>query len=222
MTLRGATPMALDEFWQNVKIAASQIWPTVRAPQLDENQLAGILRKAALWLTPLSVEGFDLNDFGFLPSSERVKLKKSVADFLRVSKTVPDRVIPTDLQYREALESLRRILDILQPDKYPDADAFRTAKVLENLDDLRLSDDVRGDVNRIIYQFDIDSTGDPATWVWVILNDEAARRTTLRQDKDRIARSIEAALRRQRIPLRPHIHFRTFSEQDDVDRGRLR
>jgi hypothetical protein len=198
---------------------ASLIWPNVIAPRLDEDQLAETLRRAALWLTPLSVEGFDPDDFAFLPPREREDLMRSVEDFRRVAATVPDRMAPNREQYREAQGSLNRILEILRPDRNPDVDAFRAVKVLENLS---LPDDVRGDVDRIIHKFDIDSTGDPGVWVWVILRDEATRKATFRQVKEAIRRSIDSALRRYHIPLRAYILFRTTSEQNDLDRGRLR
>ncbi len=46
--------MALQEFWNNVRIGARMIAPQVvaDAPQLDRDFLARKLRAATLWLTP--------------------------------------------------------------------------------------------------------------------------------------------------------------------------
>jgi hypothetical protein len=211
--------MALDEFWRNVKIAASLLWPDVEtdAPGLDSDQLARRLRNAGLWLTPATVEGFDPDDFKFLSPSERDELKKNVEGFRRVAETVPDDGPTTPEQVEEALPMLRRILEVLQPDRNPDVDYFRTAKILENL---RLPYDVRDDVVRIIHEFDTDWTGDPGVWVWVILKDEVAERPTFFGDTERIGKAIEVALLRQGIRLSPHIHFRTASEQDELTRSR--
>ncbi len=209
--------MALDEFWRNLKLGASHLWPNVRAqPPLNENALTAIVRGAELWLVPQWVEGFDVNDFDFLTSAQREELRQGVADFRRVAELVPPRGPATIEQSREGLEALRRILDILRPDQYPDVDAFRAAKVLQNL---QLPEDLRENVDRIIERFDLDGTGDTGIWIWVILKDDILWDQASIRDRDRISRSIEAALRRHHIAMRPYIHFRSFSEQRDVELG---
>jgi hypothetical protein len=210
--------MALDEFWRNVKIAASLLWPDVLtdAPDIDSDRLARRLRSAAMWLTPATMEGFDPEDFKLLSPSEREDLKESVEGFRRIAEQVPDDGPARQEQVEEALPKLRRILGILRPDRNPDVDAFRTAKVLENL---RLPDDVRDDVVRIFPEFDTDWTGEPMTLVWVILKDEVADRPTFFEETDRIQRAIEGALRRQGDRLHPRVRFRTVSEQMELTRS---
>jgi hypothetical protein len=211
--------MALDDFWQNAKIAASLVEPRVNADSsgLDPAHLHRLMRNAVIWLTPATVAGFDPCDFTFLSPSEREELKTSVGDFRRVAETVPDDGPATKEQIQEALPKLRRILEILRPDLNPDVDAFRAAKVLENL---RLPYDVRDDVARFIHEFDTDSTGDPGVWVWVILKDEAAEGPGFFEKAERIRQFVDLALLRQGVRLRPYIHFRTVSEQRELDRGR--
>jgi hypothetical protein len=210
--------MALDEFWRNVKIAASLLWPDVLtdAPDIDSDRLARRLKSAALWLTPATVEGFDPKDYKFLSPSERDELKESVEGFRRVAEQVPDNGPAKKGQVEEALPKLRRILAILRPDRNPDVDAFRAAKVLENL---QLPYDVRDDVIRFVPEFDTDWTGEPVVWVWVILKDEVAERPTFSEDTDRIKRAVEMALLRQGDRFRPHVRFRTASEQRELTRG---
>lgn len=212
--------MALDEFFRNVNLAASQLWPNVRAePPLDEDQYTTMLNRASRWLVPAVVDGFDPADFGFLPHSQRSELEESVADFRLIAGAIPDRSEPTDEQFRRGLEALRRILEILRPDRYPDVDAFRAAKVLENL---QLPEDLREKVDRIIERFELDGTGDTGIWIWVILKDDILWDQTSIRDRDQIRRSIEAALRRNHIAMWPYIHFRSFSEQRDVELGLVR
>ena len=61
--------MALQEFWNNVRIGARLIAPQVvaDAPRLDRGSIESALRGATLWLTPRAVEGFDEGGFPVPP-----------------------------------------------------------------------------------------------------------------------------------------------------------
>lgn len=206
-----------DDFWLNVEIASRSDFGTVSsdAPHFDSAHFQGRLRTAAPWLTPASVEGFDARDFTFLSPSEREKLTACVEDFRRVAERVPDDGPATQDQEDEGRSKLRCILEILRPDENHDVEAFRAVKVLENM---RLPHDVRDDVNRVLHEFDTDSTGDPSVWVWVILKDEAAKAPKSFERAEQIKQFDDDTLLRQRVRLRPYIRFRTVSEQDDLDR----
>jgi hypothetical protein len=210
--------MALEDFWRSVKAGASLLDPRVRvgtgASSLDPDHLQRLFRNAVIWLTPASVAGFDPRDFTFLSPSERKELKACVEGFRRVAETVPGDGPATDEQIKAALPRFLRILEILRPDANPDVESFRASKLLENL---RLPDEVRDDVVRFIHEFDVDSTGDPGIWVWVILKDEVIERPTFFEDTEKIRRYIVDALFRQGVHLRPYIRFRTVSEQDELE-----
>lgn len=205
--------MALDKFWWNVKLAASDLWIDVQTddPGLDSNRLTRLIRNAVLWLTPATVEGFDPDDFTFLPQSERDELRTNVEGFRKVAETVPDSGPATEAQIKEALPKFRRILEILRPDRNPDVNGFRAAKMLESL---RFPE-----VVKLIWEFDTDATGEPAIRVWVILKDEVARKAGLFEKEVKIRDQIDLALRRQGLRRWPYIGFRTASEQRGLERG---
>jgi len=107
--------MAIQDFWLNVTAALSYFDSRLvtESSDLDPRQLQSRLRKAVLWLTPATVDGFDAGDFGFMAQPERDELKASVEDFRRVAEKVPDDGPATLEQIREALPKFQRILKIL-------------------------------------------------------------------------------------------------------------
>jgi hypothetical protein len=209
--------MAIDDFWLNVEIASRSDFGSVSSdsPLFDSGHFQRRLRTAVSWLTPASVEGFDARDFTFLSPSEREKLTACVEGFREVAEKVPADGPATQEQEHEARSKLSCILEILRPDENPDVEAFRAAKVLENM---RLPHDVRDDVDRILREFDSDSTGDPSVWVWVILKDEAAKGPKSFERAEQIKQFDDDTLFRHRVRLRPYIRFLTVSEQDELDR----
>jgi hypothetical protein len=93
--------MAKDEFIQNLRLAAGSIAPRVQTSgtELDAGSMSARLARAALWLTPRAVEGFDADDFNDLPEAERDELRNSVAAFRNLADTIPALSPPTDEQY---------------------------------------------------------------------------------------------------------------------------
>jgi hypothetical protein len=205
--------MALERFWWNVKIGASNLWPEVQTddPGLDRNRLARLLRSAVPWLTPATVEGYDLDDFTFLSPSQRDELRTSVEGFRKVAETVPASGHATKEQIQEALPKFRRILEILRPDRIPDVDGFRVVKMLESLQ--------FPEVVKVIWEFDTDATGEPAIRVWVVMKDEVAKRPGFFEKEVRIRDQIDLALRRLGLRWWPYIGFLTASEQRDFEQG---
>jgi hypothetical protein len=203
--------MALDTFWWTVKSAARSSFGRVRSdsPHVATSSLERRLRNAVPWLTPAAVEGFDSNDFSFLPSDEREELRSCVERFRQVAATVPVDGPATEEQIRAGGAAFNRILEILRPDKNPDVDALRASKILENL---RFPE-----VVKLIWEFDTDAAGEPAIRVWVVLKDEVAERPAYFEDAVRIRDQIDLALRRRGIQRWPYIHFRTASEQRGLE-----
>jgi hypothetical protein len=208
--------MALEQFWRNVKIGASYVWPDVQTDVagLDRKRLARLLKNAPFWLTPATVEGYDPGDFAFVPQTEQDELKTSVEGFRKVAETVPDDGPATKEQIQEALPRFRRILEVLQLDRIPDVDGFRAVKLLESL---RFPEIVK-----VIWEFDTDVAGEPAIRVWAVMKDEVARRPGLYPKQVMIRDRIDVALRRLGIRWRPYIGVRRASEQRDLERGVLR
>jgi hypothetical protein len=62
----------------------------------------------------------------------------------------------------------------------------------------------------------LDSSGDPALWVWVIVKDEAAD-SHFSEKAATIREQVVAVLEDARISRWPYVRFRTESEQNEVE-----
>jgi hypothetical protein len=206
--------MALQDFWLNLKAAARFIEPKVLPdPHLiDPGEYRRISKNADLWLTPATVEGFDVRDFHFLPPQERAELKANVEGFRIVAEHVPASEPAKPQQMEEALSKLGHILEILQPDLFPDVESFRIASILRQM---KLPETVVD----LKHEFGIDSSGEPAVWIWVVLQDAVAGRPTFFSETQEIRERIKSVLRREGVRRWPYIRFRTASEQQSLNGG---
>lgn len=107
--------MARQEFLDNVANAADFLNPTALADdrRIDAAQLAGVINRADIWLTPKTVEGFGEHDFGDLPQERRRPLSTAVAQFLRIANSVPSNGPATTEQSREARTLLVNIVEVV-------------------------------------------------------------------------------------------------------------
>src|SRR6516162_8286062 len=107
--------MPREEFILSVRTAAGLVAPTVWADSqhLSPDRLTPQLQKAALWLTPKAVEGFDPRDFADLPAEMQAELRDAVERFRAVAATVPPNASATEGQFQEALAHLRRVVTTL-------------------------------------------------------------------------------------------------------------
>ncbi len=71
--------------------------------------------KAAIWLTPRTVKGFDAADFPELSTDQRRKLQDAIRAFLAVANEVAPNDSPTLEQLNEAAGAFSKILEILRP-----------------------------------------------------------------------------------------------------------
>ena len=154
-----------DEFLTNLKIAARLLSPTVHADgiRLDPKYLENLLRRSTIWLTPRVVEGFDIKVFSELTHDARRTLESQVERFQAVAKRAPRRApAPTEL-VDEALPAFLKILETVQPylDEYAAYPILKQAPLPDDVTDFAI-------------KAGLDSSGDPALWVWVIIKDEAA------------------------------------------------
>lgn len=82
---------------------------------ITENGPASAERQArsAIWLTPKSVESFNIADFPELGSERQAKLEAAVQDFLTAVNQVPASQSVTPDQYETASTALQKLLEIL-------------------------------------------------------------------------------------------------------------
>jgi hypothetical protein len=200
--------MAKAEFINGVKVAARFLSPKAETDddKLNPEKLQTKLLNAALWLTPSAVKGFDARDFPELSDTVRGQLSAAVERFRSVAKEVPPTQPPTAAQIKAGLTAFLAILGILQP--YLPSDAARK-RVTDALSKLRLPDDVVA----IQYELALDSSGDPAVRLWVIVKDEAAQRKSFPEEAAKIQDQIMEVFVRTGVERWPYVSFRTTSEQ---------
>src|SRR3954467_7531687 len=83
--------MPLREFWLRVRngIGLRGQQDSIDSRHLDPVRLRERLGRSSAWLTPQTVEGFDPDDFDFLPPGERDGLAENVRAFLAVARAIP-------------------------------------------------------------------------------------------------------------------------------------
>jgi len=204
--------MSVRDFFLSVRTAAGLVFPTatVDSPTLDASRIEEILRGAHLWLTPSSVQGFNHEDFGFLPENERNRLEECVHSFREVASRVPTAAAASDEQVQRALPHFRGILEILRPDRYGDPDALILGKRLEQ----RWQDERPSWVRELRFETGEDANGDPAVWIWVFIEDDAARKEVFAENARVVREALMGILRSLEDDRWPYIRFRTVSEQN--------
>lgn len=206
--------MSLHDFWSHVRIGAKLVAPQVSVvgPRLDAGAVETVVRNAHLWLTPKSVAGFDPADFAFLDPEEQKRLSDSVERFRGVARTVPATAPPTAAQIESALPPFREIVEMLDFERYGDAEAYRIGKRIERM----IRDDRPEWVADLRFETGSDASGDPAVWVWVVMADEAAEGDGGTSNA-RAARALLDGAAREAAPDRwPYIRFQTVSEQAEL------
>lgn len=74
-------------------------------------------------------------------------------------------------------------------------------------------------VSEIRHVLDDDWSGDPSVMIWVILRDDIADSADLLKHTKPVRSTIVQALRAAGVQRWPYVHFRSQSEQADLDRA---
>jgi hypothetical protein len=203
--------VSLRDFWISVRIGSGLVSPTavVDSPRLDVTKIQRALDRADLWLTPSIVKGFDEKDFDFLSDDERARLALLVNRFRAIANTVPETAPATVEQVKKARPELQGILDIVRPDKYGDPEALVLGKKLEQQVQGRLP----AWVKELRFETGNDASGDPALWIWVEVEDVAAKKDVLTANFEQVRELLEGAVRSLGVERWPYIRLRTVSEQ---------
>jgi hypothetical protein len=162
--------------------------------------------RPAMWLTPASVRGFDLDYFRDLPEAVQLELAQGISDFVRVSQAVGQSGPPTPQQLEDATRSFMSILRIMEP-YLPTSDETRRLRAA--MSELPFPPEV------LTWEFEFgrDSTGEAAVWIWVLVDDAAANDARFTTTSDRLQREIRQSLQRTGLDRWPYVRFRTASEQ---------
>lgn len=200
--------MSRQAFLQNLRTARNIFFhpvgpPSDRADPRDPNtQLA----RAPIWLSPASVSGFDPAAFGELAPEDRERLRERVREFLEVAKQGGPDDRPSPEMVEHAIPTFLDIVRILEPYLSADRETQKVGEVIESID---LSPGV------VTWKFEIgnDSTGDPAVWIWLYVDEEVLSRKEISRVTTVIEQKIHDALIAAGVERWPYVHVRTPAEQ---------
>ncbi len=182
--------MAKQEFLDNFRVARNLFHhPRVRTDSLplDPQALGQRVARAAIWLTPKSVEEFDADDFPELGPARQAELRNAISDFLGVAKQVPPADAATPDQLSQATGAFGRMLSILEP-YMPASDEVR--KIEEALEKVEFPPWIPN----WDYELGSDHDGLPAVWINLFADETSAPRKEFGRVASRLNREIREAL----------------------------
>ncbi|MFO0958438.1 MAG: hypothetical protein U0800_13575 [Isosphaeraceae bacterium] len=199
------------DFLRRFKSARNLLVHRVMAPESPGQaaHLERILNGAAIWLTPSIVRRYRRADFPELEPVIGERLESAVEEFREVADKVPPTGPATKSQIDRGRAAFDEIWKILKP-YCPDRDDF--LKIQQFLGKFPYPSYV------ITYDFEIgsDSTGDPALWIYLIVEDSMAEDANAMEQFRRLDQELHDAIRDAGIARWPYINFRTATEQKDL------
>ncbi len=202
--------MSKQEFLDNFRIARSLfIHPRVQTDSatLDPQALEKTIARAAIWLTPKSVKGFNVDDFPELGLDRQQELRTAISEFLHVARQVP----PTEPASREQLDAagtaFSKILPILEP--YLPEEGSKVEKALENVA-------FPPAVANWDFELGSDDDGMPVVWVNLYIDETSGPRRELGRLASKMTTSIRQALSAAGSNRWPYVRVRTAVEHKTV------
>ncbi len=177
----------------------------VDSPTVDAEALSADSNRAAIWLTPRSVAGFDAADFRELGPTRQAELLAAVQSFQAVADLVPPNQPATREQFAVASVAVAKILDILAP-YLPMADEARQVEAA-----LR---DVEFPAWVVNWDFELDSDSDgiAAAWVNVFADEQVVPWEQLGRETSDLTSKVRQAFDDKRIARWPYIRVKTALE----------
>ncbi len=163
------------------------------------------LARAAIWLTPKSVAGFNAADFSELGPAKQAELLAAVQSFKAVADQVPSDKPATKEQYGNASVAFARILEILKPYLPIPDEGRRVEEALRNVE-------FPSWVVNWDYELASDSDGVAAVWVNVFADERAVPSSQLGRAASELTSKVRQALNNHEIHRWPYIRLRTAKE----------
>jgi hypothetical protein len=196
------------DFLANFRIARNLfVHPRVEAdsPSIDTAATARTLARAAIWLTPKSVAGFNAADFPELGLDRQRELQAAVQDFLAVARQVPATKAATNEQYGNASVAFMKMLEILGPYLPLPEEAKKVETALRKVA-------FPPWVVNWDYELGSDADGVAAVWVNVYADEQNAPRTQLGRVASELTTKVRQELSAFGIDRWPYIRMRTALE----------
>jgi hypothetical protein len=175
------------------------------SPTVDTGAVSAILTRAAIWLTPKSVAGFNAADFPELGPARQAELLAAVQNFKAIADQVPPNEPATQEQFGNASVAFAKILKILEP-YLPVPDEARQVEAA--LRDVEFPPWV---VNWD-YELASDSDGVAAVWVNVFADEQAIPKGRLGLAASELTSRVRQAFDEKQIHRWPYIRMRTAQE----------
>ena len=200
--------MAKQEFLDNFRIARNLFFhPRVEtdSSQLDPQALEQMIARAAIWLTPKSVKGFNAHDFPELGLDRQRELQAAVRDFLDVANQVPPKEAATSQQLGNAKVAFAKMLEILQPYLPTPAEGAMVEEALKCVQFPRW-------VVNWDYELGSDQDGEPAVWINLFADESSAPRKEFGRLAAQMNTKIHEALAAAKSDRWPYVRMRTAVE----------
>ena len=176
------------------------------ARNLLYHQVSSTRENLPPWLTNAVVRDFEAADFSELPADKLESLKEKIEQFSTIVGQVSSEESVTSEGQAAAAQSLQEISLILDAYLFNGSDWEQIQEALES---------VAWPEEVVTWDFEarLDSTDQPAVWIWVIVDPDAAEKDGFQQATGKIKQQIKQALQAGGIERWPYIRFRTAVEQ---------
>ncbi len=203
------SPLAKRDFLANLRIARNLFVHPQRveadSETVDTIAIEDNLARAAIWLTPKSVAGFNADDFPELGSVRQAELQTAVQNFRAVATQVPADKAATREQFGNARVAVARILEILAPYLPVPDEAEQVEAALRSVE-------FPPWVVNWDYELASDSDGTSAVWVNVFADEQAVPKTQLGRAASELTSKVREALDSHQIRRWPYVRLRTALE----------
>jgi hypothetical protein len=200
--------MAKQEFLRYLRVARSLFaHQRVQAdsPLANTEAAEAMINRADIWLTPKSVQGFDVGDFPELGPNRQRELQTAVREFLDIATRVPPKEPATLEQVRNARVPFERILEILAP----------------YLPTPQEEQQIEAALGPIIFpawveswypEFGSDESGGAAVWINVYVYERTVPRNEVGRFASHLTAQIQQALAAEGSDRWPYVRVRTVAE----------
>jgi hypothetical protein len=204
--------MAKQEFLENFRVARNLFaHPRVQSdsPHIDTGAVVQALARAAIWLTPKSVKGFNAADFPELGLERQRELQDAYLAFMAVAKEVPPDEPATEEQYGNAAVAFAKLLEILEPYLPSPEEGKQVETALKSID-------FPPWVVNWDYELASDEEGGPAVWINFYADRKLASPKDFARFAAQVTQTIHRALSENGVTRWPYVRVRTTAEHKSM------
>lgn len=196
--------MARQDFLDNFRTARN-LFIHSRVPASGAGATEQLAARAAIWLTPKSIKGFNADEFRELGLDRQKDLQVAIRDFTEIAQQVHPYSPATPEQLGSARIAFQKILHILMPYLPTPQEGDKVEEALKSVDFPSWA--VNWD-----YELGSDHDGEPAVWVNLYVDETTAPRKEFGRFASRMTTAIHEALSRVGSTRWPYIRVRTAAE----------